>query len=328
MTPTMMPNMPTNMTVQQPQSRIKVNRRGLVELSLVCAFLALLTFVVWSWQVDGEAVVALGSALPEQQSALLPQIMRDPTIKLASVFAEFVLLLAVALAIAPPAWWLQAEHILGTEPVRSTTPLRWLGHVIQNSHSQNSQGQNSQSETNHEQVAVNAAGEPIYYQQPSGVVNPLNMPPAQPGAAPAYPPQAGQAQPGQPVPAPQVPGQPQPGQPAPQVPGQPQPGQQIPVQAQPVPGQVATATEVQPGQTAAPEATAPLAPLTEVLNFDEDATDDPLADLANIKDILSSAFDEDESIDPDRLALANSLDEVDMPLIRTTARQVFATFVQ
>jgi hypothetical protein len=328
------------MTVQQPQSRVKVNRRGLVELALACAFLALLTFAVWSWQVDGESVVALGSALPEQQSALLPQIMRDPTIKLASVFAEFVLLLAVALAVAPPAWWLQAEHILGTEPVLSTTPLRWLGHVIQNSHNQNShnqniQGQNSQSETSNEQVATNGAGEPIYYQQPSGVVNPLNMPPVQPGAAPAYPPQTGQAQPGQPVPVPQVPGQPLPGQPqpgqpapAPQVPGQPQPGQPLPGQAQPVPGQAATVTEVQPVQAAAPEATAPLAPLTEVLNFDEEATDDPLADLANIKDILSSAFDEDEGIDPDRLALANSLDEVDMPLIRTTARQIFATFVQ
>ena len=96
-------------------------------------------------------------------------------------------------------------------------------------------------------------------------------------------------------------------------------------------------TEVKPGQpAAAPGAPAPAAPppvapppVSNVLNFEETpAEDDPLADLANIKDILSSAFDEDAGVSPEREALGRILEELEMQTVKSTARQIMATFKQ
>jgi hypothetical protein len=302
--------------MMQPQSRIKLNHRGLTELVLACAFLSLLTLAVWSWQMNGGHVTAMDSALPEAQSALMPQVLRHPVIILSAVVAEFILLLAIVLALVPPAWWLRADHLWGTDSAAAATPLRWLGAKMQQiGHSQTGAGEG--------QFAVNEAGEPIYYEQP-GVpgmaANQLSGLPGQPAGVPVLAqPVPGQMQSGQ-----SMPGQTQPGQP---VPGQPVPGQTQ--QGQTLSGQPAAGTDAPPVQANTPQSAVPSpAPLTEVLNFDQQEEDDPLADLANIKDILSSAFDEDAGVDPDREALARSLDEVNVTTIRKTARQIVATFNQ
>ena len=234
--------------MMQTQSQIKLNHRGLIELALACAFLALLSFAVWSWQLDGEYVTALGSTAPEQQNALLSQVIRNPVIKLASVTAEFVLLLAVTLALVPPTWWLQSPNTLGKESTTITTSLRWLGHVIKSSR--------SQPEVGNDPIAVNAAGEPIYYyDNRSGVaVTPFNLQPGQlqPGQLQPGQLQPGQLQPGQLQPGQLQPGQLQPGQlqPGQLQPGQLQPGQLQPGQLQPgqlQPGQLQPG-QLQPGQ--------------------------------------------------------------------------------
>jgi hypothetical protein len=50
--------------------------------------------------------------------------------------------------------------------------------------------------------------------------------------------------------------------------------------------------------------------------------------LADLKDILSSAFDEDSALDPDREALSRTLDEVSVHGLTTLARTVSARFRQ
>lgn len=284
---------------------IKLNPRGLVELMLLCAFLSLATFAIWSWAVNGSHVVAMDTAVEGTQAALLPRIMRNPTIITSLIVVEFTLLLAITLGTAPLAWWLRADHILGMEPTQGTTPLRWLEKKLLKKF--------RRATPPNAQVAVDANGNPLYYEQtemPDGAVNLFNSPPAQTDQA-----DAGQAAPGQPVP------------------GQPAPGQQpVAGQTQPIPGQAATVSEVKPGQAAAPTdgsaPGAPPSPLADALNTEETPEDDPLADLANIKDILSSAFDEDAGIDPEREAFSRSLDEIDIATLRTTARQVLAQFKQ
>ena len=69
-------------------------------------------------------------------------------------------------------------------------------------------------------------------------------------------------------------------------------------------------------------------PVSDVLNFEETPQDDPLADLANIGDILSSAFDEDAGVDPDLEALGRTLDDIEMESVHRTARSILATFLQ
>ena len=54
----------------------------------------------------------------------------------------------------------------------------------------------------------------------------------------------------------------------------------------------------------------------------------PLADIADIKDILTSAFDEDEGLDPDRAALGRSLDEVDIKELVRLTHQITDTLKQ
>jgi hypothetical protein len=312
--------------MMQPQRRIKLNRRGLIELVLACAFLSLLTLAVWSWQNNGGHVAALDNRLPATQNGIVAQALRHPAIMLSAVVTEFILLLAFTLALVPPAWWLRADHILGTEPATEATPLRWLGAKMQMAR--------AQAAPTEGEVVVNAAGEPIYYEHPGQTAVAANQFSALPGqpvpGSPTQQAQPGQFVPGQPVPGQPMPGQVQPGQP---VSGQPTPGQPVPGQAQaaqPVPGQpvnTAEAPSAQPNTTQ--PATAVPVPLTDVLNFEEtEEEDNPLADLANIKDILSSAFDEDAGVDPELEALSRSLDEVSIMTVRTTARQVAATFAQ
>jgi hypothetical protein len=72
----------------------------------------------------------------------------------------------------------------------------------------------------------------------------------------------------------------------------------------------------------------PPGPTNDVLNFEETEEEDPLADLADIGDILNSAFDEDSAIDPEREAISRSLDEVEIMALARNARQVLATFQQ
>jgi hypothetical protein len=312
--------------ITPPQSRIKLNRRGFTELLLACAFLSLLTWAIWSWRVQGAHVSAMESAVSEPLS-LLPQILRHPTIILSMIVTEFFLLLAVTLALVPVAWWLHTEHPMGEEGAIPSTPLRWLSGKI---HRGRKQPQPAQG-----YYVMNAAGEPVYYEQPAVpgmkgmVVNQWGeMPPQQMGAPgiPGTMPQAGQSMPGQPIP-----GQPVPGQP---VPGQPMPAQAM-VPGMPIVMPPMAVTEVKPGQpAAAPGAPAPAAPppvapppVSDVLNFEETpAEDDPLADLANIKDILSSAFDEDAGVDPEREALGRTLEDLEMHTVKSMARQIIATF--
>jgi hypothetical protein len=71
----------------------------------------------------------------------------------------------------------------------------------------------------------------------------------------------------------------------------------------------------------------PPGPTTDVLNFEEEE-EDPLADLADIGDILSSAFDDDNAIDPEREAISRSLEDVDIHVLLKDARHVLATFQQ
>ena len=293
---------------------IKLNPRGLVELMLLCSFLSLATFAIGSWAVNGTHVVAMDTGVDGTQAALLPRIMRNPTIITSLIVVEFTLLLAVTLATAPLAWWLRADHILGMEPAQGSTPLRWLEKKLLK--------KSRQATPANAQVIYDANGNPLYYQpteMPEDAVNLFNSPPAQTDQA-----DSGQAAPGQPAPGQAVAGQ--------AVAGQSVGGQAVAGQAQPIPGQAATVSEVKPGQAAPTEGSAPAAPppspWTDPLNTEETQEDDPLADLANIKDILSSAFDEDAGIDPEREAFSRSLDEIDIATLRTTARQVLAQFMQ
>src|SRR5262245_41245704 len=108
--------------ITPPQSRIKLNRRGLTELLLACAFLALSTWAIWSWRVQGGHVSAMEAGVAEPLG-LLPQILRHPAIILSVIFTEFILLLALTLALVPPAWWLHTEHPMEGAGVTPATPL-------------------------------------------------------------------------------------------------------------------------------------------------------------------------------------------------------------
>jgi hypothetical protein len=269
------------------QSRVKLNRRGLTELVLICAFLALLTFAVWSWQTNGGHVTAMESALSEPQSALLPQVLHHPAIILTAVIAEFILLLAFVLAVVPMGWWLRMDYIVAGQPAAPTTLLRWLAQLLRPRH-----GQETLIEG---EIALNEAGEPLDPQQAAELAA---------YAAQQAEDAASQANSDQP-----------PG-------GWHQNLNTVSHSAN------STEAAAKVG-TAQPHAPAE-GPLKDVLNFDEEEAeeDDPLADLANIKDILSSAFDEDGGLDPVREALARDLEEINVMTIRKTAHQIVATFNQ
>jgi hypothetical protein len=130
------------------------------------------------------------------------------------------------------------------------------------------------------------------------------------------------------VPAPEVTGEKNPDQPAVIMVKQPD-GTEV-AMVQQADGTMVPA-EPQATQSAG-ESTVPTAPppgqTSDILNFDEQEEDDPLADLADIGDILSSAFDDESAIDPEREALSRGLDEIDMKALLKDARNVLATFKQ
>ena len=266
-----------------PKKQIKLNRRGLTELVLMCAFLSLFTFAIWSWMNKGGYVAAMDGAAPSAEVSLMPQILRHPAIMLSTVVTEFILLLALILAIVPISWWLRADHLMAGDNLRVMTPLRWLGEKLRilRAPAEPVAGEYVMSETG-ELVFVpqpNANGEDysqqevVMVEQPDGTL--LAMVQQGDGTM--------------------------------------------------VPAESAKSAE---GQT---ESTEPLLPLPEqtsdVLNFEEQE-EDPLADLADIGDILSSAFDEDVAIDPERAAFSRSLADIDVMELLQDARNVLATFQQ
>ena len=111
------------------KSHLKLNRRGLTELVLACAFLSLFTFALWSWQNNGH-VAAMDNTISPAEVPLLPLLLRHPAIVLCTVITEFILLLAITLAIVPISWWLRTDYLVSGANQRLMTPLRWLGEKL------------------------------------------------------------------------------------------------------------------------------------------------------------------------------------------------------
>jgi hypothetical protein len=280
------------------QNRVRLNGRGLIEILLICSLLTLATLTGWwYWQTNGGRVVALeGPPTFATSDPLVAMILHHPAILTTAVLVEFLLLLGLILAVVPPTWWLQVDLVVNGVPVVAESPLQWLGRRL---HLGGAKPIDPAQDPTHnpthdpaQPVAVDAQGLPL-------------------GAS------AGQTA-GQPTVAglPGVAGQPPaPGQPG--VPGQP-----------PTPGQPG-----KPADPADPNAAPPNAPpsapaLTDVLQFSEEEEDDPLADLANIKDILNSAFDEDAGLDPTLEALGRSIDEISIQALVQETWEVAARFRQ
>jgi hypothetical protein len=272
--------------LQLAKSQIKLNRRGLTELMLACAFLSLLTFALWSWQ-NGGHVVALDAGAMVAEASLLPLITRHPAIMFSVIVTEFIVLLALTLAFVPITWWLRTDAVLPRHHARATTPLRWLGEKL---HLLPPPSANVEAEVAGEYI-VTETGERIFV----------------PNANPEM-----------------------------------EEDQEV-VMVEQEDGTLLAMVKQEDGTLApAPtkpkeggaegESTEPLLPLPEqandVLNFDEEEEEDPLADLADIGDILNSAFDDESAIDPEREALSQSLEEVAVMDLLFNARQVLATFTQ
>lgn len=302
------------------RSRIRLNFRGLTQILLICVCVTLWTLAGWrAWQTEGGRVAALDHTQTVVQSSghddtLIPRILNHPGMITAAALTEFVLILALFLGIAPPTWWLRTQYprLPGEPevPENVDTPLKWLGDKL-------SQVQTPRGPVPAAEAAPALPGDPTSAQSSE---MPTGLDPAQPVP--------GQPAPNQPAPGQPVPGQPAPGQAAPAQPTAGQPPMLVqPVAGQQTPGS-SPADPSAPG--ASPTAHAPGAPppppppLTDVLQFTEES--DPLADLTDIKDILSSAFDEDHSLDPDREALSRSLDEVPIQGLVTMTRGVAAAF--
>lgn len=263
--------------LQLRMSKIKLNRRGLSELVLACAFLSLLTWALWSWQTNGTYVAATGTVLPEPDRALMPQIFRHPAIMLSAVVTEFILLLAFVLALVPISWWLRTERLIPGENEPVMTPLRWLGELLGILPSPTRRGPG--------QYIMNEDGELVFVPLPAD-------------------------------------GEENPDQPA-MVMVQQADGTMVMVPADP---------QKQAATKEGDPSTEPILPTPEqtsdILNFDDEEEEDPLSDLANLKDIMASAFDEDSAIDPEREALSRELEEIDITALLKNARQVLATFNQ
>jgi hypothetical protein len=264
------------------KSHFKLNGRGLTELVLACLFLSLFTFALWSWQNDGY-VAAMDNTISEAEVPLLPLILRHPAIILSTVVTEFILLLALTLAIVPISWWLRTDYLVTGANTRLMTPLRWLGeklHLVR-----------TPEQTVEGDYVVNEAGELVFVpvtgvdaeQEPETVMveqadGTLLEMVKQPD------------------------------------------GTMVPAESKPKEGEAASADAPLP----IPEQQA-----SDVLNFEENPEEeDPLADLADINDILNSAFDEDSAIDPEREAMSRNLEHVDMMDLLMDARNVLATFKQ
>jgi hypothetical protein len=280
--------------IQLPaKTPIKINRRGLTELVLSCAFLSLLTFALWSWRINGY-VEALShqtaSGAPDSEASLIPLILRSPAIMASTVASEFVVLLAILLAIVPLSWWLRSEYLVAGANQRLMTPLRWLGGKFGLAHPKQEapKGEYVMNEAGEltfvptRQEEMEAEQEVVMVQQPDGTLMAMvqqadgTLVPAPPDARPKEENKEGKE------------------------------------------------GEAQPGETPIPGPQQP----NSVLNFDETQEEDPLADLADIGDILSSAFDDDNAIDPEIEAISRTLQEIDIDALVKNARNVLATFKQ
>jgi hypothetical protein len=271
------------------KSRIKLNRRGLTELVLACAFLALSTYALWSWQNHGGYVAAMESTTPAAEASLLPQILRHPAIMFSTIVTEFVLLLALMLAIVPLSWWVRTDYLLAGQGSSMTTPLRWLGeklHLVR-------PGRPAAEGEVQGVYVTNEAGERVFVPTPGvdpEIEQEVIMVEQSDGTLMAMVQQPD--------------------------------GTMAPVESLNKEG----STEGNGEQPA--ESLTPLPQQSEdILNFSEEE-EDPLADLADIGDILSSAFDDESAIDPEREAISRSLEEVDIHALAKNARLVLATFQQ
>jgi hypothetical protein len=271
------------------KSRIKINRRGLTELVLASAFLSLFTFALWSWQNNGGYVAAMESVAPEASAAMMPQILRHPAIMFSTVVSEFVLLLAIMLAIVPVSWWMRSDHLIAGDGALVMTPLRWLGQKLgigraATAHTA-AQGENELPG----EYVVNEAGETVFVPQ-QGVDGEVET----------------------------------------EVVMVEQPDGSLLAMVQQADGTLAPAEPLAKDATAEESTELPLpfpGQPDDALNFEEEE-EDPLADLADIGDILSSAFDDDSAIDPEREAIGRTLDEVEITALLKNARNVLATFQQ
>lgn len=266
------------------KSHIKLNRRGLTELILACAFLSLFTFALWTWQNDGY-VAAMDNRVSETEVPLLPLLLRHPAIILSTVVTEFILLLALTLAIVPISWWLRTDYLVAGANERLMTPLRWLGEKLRF-------GRHPEQPVAGEYV-MNEAGQLVFVPTPG-------VDPEQEQETVMVEQADGSLM---------------------EMVKQPD-GTMVPAESKPKENEGEAAGAEVPLPT--PEQQA-----SDVLNFEENPEEeDPLADLANIQDILSSAFDEDTAIDPEREAMSRSLADVDMMDLLMDARNVLATFKQ
>lgn len=271
------------------KSRIKLNRRGLTEIILGCAFLSLFTFAFWSWQTQGLHVSAMESAASGVEVPLMTVVLRHPTIMFSTIVVEFLVLLAFALAVVPVTWWLRTDALSAGGYNRVMTPLRWIGEKLHILKPVAPPAAEEGEVPGH--YVMNEAGEMVFVPQP---------------AADA------EASAEQEVVMVQ------------------QPDGTMMAMVQQPDGTMVPA-ETKPKEGAEGENTEPLLPQPEqtndILNFDEEE-EDPLVDLADIGDILSSAFDEDVAIDPAREAISRSLEDIDIMALAKNARLVLATFKQ
>ena len=281
------------------KSQIKLNRRGLTELVLACAFLSLLTFALWSWQNKGGYVTAMDNSAVDVEASLIPLIMRHPAIMLSAVVTEFVLLLAFVLAVVPITWWLRTDAVLASAQARAMTPLHWLGEKL---HLLPSPAEVVEEGQEQGEYIITETGERVFVPSPNAEAE-MELVPGQDvvmveqldGQLVAMVQQAD--------------------------------GTMAPAQMQPK-----EKKEGKPAEQGDPNA--PLLAMPEqtsdVLNFgeEEEEEDDSLAELVDIDDILNSAFDDESAIDPEREAISRSLDHVDIMDLLGNSRTVLATFQQ
>lgn len=271
----------------QTKSQIKLNRRGLTELVLACAFLSLLTFALWSWQNSGYVAAAANSPT-ESDVSLVPLILRNPAIMASTVVTEFVLILALLLAVVPISWWLRSDYLIAGANARVMTPLRWLGELLR--------FRRAPQESLNGEFVTNEAGQLVFVpeQGVDGEVEPdVVMVPQPDGTTVAMVQQAD---------------------------GTLVPAEKLSKDAK---------KEGKEGEAEATELVVPLPNQADsALNFEETEEDDPMADLAGIGDILSSAFDEGSAVDPEREAMSRGLSDIEIEDLYKNARNVLATFKQ
>lgn len=274
--------------------QIKLNRRGLTELVLACAFLSLLTFALWSSQNKGGYVTAMDNAVVDVETSILPLIMRHPAIMLSAVVTEFVLLLAFVLAIVPITWWLRTDAVLASAQARTMTPLHWLGQKLRLIPSP---AEVAEGEIEGEFI-VTESGERIFVPKPK-TDEEMELAPGQDVVMVEQP-----------------------------------DGQLVAMVEQAdgtmAPAELKPKEKKEGKDGEAPESLLPLPEQSgDLLDFsEEEEEEDPLADLADIGDILNSAFDDESAVDPEREAISRSLDDVDIMDLLNNTRNVLATFQQ